>query len=236
MRKSVLVVLLLAIFMIVPVVVNGAMIGEMKPIEKVVPEGGEVTLLPSSTVLPPGATVTSELTSETTAVYEGIPEATATDEEFPETAVTDEEFPETEALEADNAYDWVPDVVSEYAREYGTIVVVDIASQHVYMCVDGAVIADADCVSGDMYNSPTPTGLYSIWYKVRGLYMMGAYYTEYAAFFNGDIALHDADAWRSEYGGYIYQGGGSHGCVNMPRWFAEIVYNNTWEGTPVYVF
>lgn len=226
MKKNVLVVLLIMVTMAIPVVINGEVIAEMEPIEMKVPDGGEVTLLPSSTVLPPGAAVTSELTSETTAVYEGVPGATA----------TYEEFPETEAPEENYTYDWVPNVVSEYAREYGTIVVVDIASQHVYMCVDGAVIADADCVSGDMYNSPTPTGLYSIWYKVRGLYMMGTYYTEYAAFFNGDIALHDADAWRSEYGGYIYQGGGSHGCVNMPRWFAEIVYNNTWEGTPVYVF
>ena len=226
MKKVVAIVSLLMVAVAITAAMNGEVLAEMEPIEMKVPDGGEVTLLPSSTVLPPGVAVTSELTSETTGIYEGIPEATATDEEFPETEVPEEDY----------AYDWVPNVVSEYAREYGTIVVVDIASQHVYMCVDGAVIADADCVSGDLYNSPTPTGLYSIWYKVRGLYMMGTYYTEYAAFFNGDIALHDADAWRSEYGGYIYQGGGSHGCVNMPRWFAEIVYNNTWEGTPVYVF
>ena len=154
MKKNVLAVLLIMVTMAIPVVVNGEVIAEMEPIEMKVPDGGEVTLLPSSTVLPPGAAVTSELTSETTAVYEGIPEATA----------TYEEFPGTEAPEEDYAYDWVPNVVSEYARDYGTIVVVDIATQHVYMCVDGAVIADADCVSGDMYNSPTPTGLYSIWY------------------------------------------------------------------------
>ena len=135
-----------------------------------------------------------------------------------------------------DAYYWVPDTVKEYAEWYGTIMVVDIANQHVYCCVDGEIIADADCVTGDLYNSPTPTGLYSVWYMVRGLYMMGAYYTEYAAFFNGEIALHDADAWRSEYGGTIYQGSGSHGCVNLPRWFAEIVYANTVIGTPVYVF
>ena len=182
-----------------------AEVAGMEPIEATVPDGGEVTPLPSSTDLSPGATITNEW------------------------------VPETETSEEDT-YGWVPDVVSEYAMEYGTIVIVDIASQHVYMCVDGAVIADADCVSGDLYNSPTPTGLYSVWYMVRGLYMMGTYYTEYAAFFNGDIALHDADAWRSEYGGTIYQGGGSHGCINLPRWFAEIVYNNIWEGTPVYVF
>ena len=57
---------------------------------------------------------------------------------------------------------WMPDTVSEYASTYGTIMVVDLANQHAYCCVDGAIIADADCVSGDFYNSPTPTGLYSI--------------------------------------------------------------------------
>ena len=136
------------------------------------------------------------------------------------------------ADETEYDYSWVPDTVWEYADAYDTIVIVDLTNQHVYCCVGGTIIADADCVSGDLYNSPTPTGLYSVWYKVKGLYMMGTY----AVFFNGDIALHDADAWRSEYGGTIYQGGGSHGCVNLPRWFAEIVYNNLWEGAPVYVF
>ena len=216
MKKNVLAVLLLVVTMTIPIMVNGEVIAKMEPISMTIQEGGEVTPLPPSTVLPPGATVTSELTSQATTVYT--------------------ESTQADALEYDEASDWIPDIVSEYARDYGTIVVVDITNQHVYMCVDGGVIADADCVSGDLYNSPTPTGLYSIWYKRTDFYMMGSYYTAYAAFFNGEIALHDADAWRSEYGGYIYQGAGSHGCVNLPRWFAEIVYNNTCEGTPVYVF
>lgn len=216
MKENVLVILLLVIAMTIPVVVNGEAIAKLEPIKMTVPEGGEVTPLPSSTVLPPGATVTNELASQTVSLYE--------------------ESMEVEAPEYDETLNWMPDVVSEYAMEYGTIVVVDITNQHVYMCVDGGVIADADCVSGDLYNSPTPTGLYNVWYKRTDFYMMGSYYTAYAVFFNGEIALHDADAWRSEYGGYIYQGAGSHGCVNLPRWFAEIVYNNTWEGTPVYVF
>ena len=216
MKKNVLAVLLLVVMMTIPIMVNGEVLAKMEPISMTIQEGGEVTPLPPSTVLPPGATVTSELTSQPTTVYT--------------------ESTQVDALEYDESSDWIPDVVSEYARDYGTIVVVDITNQHVYMCVDGGVIADADCVSGDLYNSPTPTGLYSIWYKRTDFYMMGSYYTAYAAFFNGEIALHDADAWRSEYGGCIYQGAGSHGCVNLPRWFAEIVYNNTWEGTPVYVF
>lgn len=131
---------------------------------------------------------------------------------------------------------WVPSTVREYAEAYGTIMVVDLTNQHAYCCVGGVVIADTDCVSGDLYTSPTPTGLYSVWYKRYDFYMMDIYYSAYATFFNGGIAIHDADAWRSEYGGTIYQWSGSHGCINTPRWFAEIVYNNTEIGTPVYVF
>ena len=126
--------------------------------------------------------------------------------------------------------------VAGYVKEYGTIMIVDLSDQHVYCYVDGEMIADADCVSGDLYDSSTPTGLYEVWGKQSDYYMQGRYYTSYATFFNGGIAIHDADAWRDEYGGSIYQGGGSHGCVNTPGWFAEIVYENSEIGTPVYVF
>ena len=140
------------------------------------------------------------------------------------------------ADETEVDYSWVPSTVWEYAEAYKNIMIVDLTNQHVYCCVDGAIIADADCVSGDLYNSPTPTGLYNVWYKNADFYMMDVYYSAYAVFFNDGIAIHDADAWRCEYGGTIYQGDGSHGCINTPRWFAEIVYNNSWIGTPVYVF
>ena len=228
MKKDALIVSLLAAIITVPAIVNGEAIAKMSSVNNAASlETEETTPLPSSTtpsLISADATFTSELAPLTIAEYEAITEA----ETWAET--------ETEAPEYDDVQNWIPDVVLEYATKYSTIVVVDISDQHVYMCIDGKVIADADCVSGDLYSSPTPTGLYSIWYKRSNFYMKGSYYTAYAAFFNGEIALHDADDWRTEYGGCIYQGGGSHGCVNLPRWFAEIVYNNTCEGTPVYVF
>lgn len=130
----------------------------------------------------------------------------------------------------------LPDDAVEYAERYDTIMIVDLDDQHVYCCEDGEVIADADCVSGDLYDSPTPTGLYEVWLKRSDFYMRGRYYTRYASFFNEGIAIHDADAWRDEYGGSIYEGDGSHGCINTPRWFAKIVYKHSEIGTPVYVF
>ena len=54
--------------------------------------------------------------------------------------------------------------------------------------------------------------------------------------FNGNVGLHDADRWRSKYGGDIYKTNGSHGCVNMPRDAAEKVFNIVSKGTPVIVY
>ena len=161
-----------------------------------------------------------------------------------ESARDDGEYDETGWNEYDGfseaAYDesdW-DEFSSDDWTEYDgdTYIDIDLDSQCVYCYVDGELVASANCVSGDIYNSPTPTGTYYVWYKETDSYMMGTYYTAYAIYFNEDIALHDADAWRDEYGGDIYQGDGSHGCVNVPRWFAEIVYEYSEIGTPVYVF
>ncbi|MGN0496687.1 MAG: L,D-transpeptidase family protein [Lachnospiraceae bacterium] len=54
--------------------------------------------------------------------------------------------------------------------------------------------------------------------------------------FNGGYGLHDADGWRSAYGGNIYFYSGSHGCINLPGKFAEKLYKNFDVGTPVLVY
>ncbi|MGN0438999.1 MAG: L,D-transpeptidase family protein [Lachnospiraceae bacterium] len=54
--------------------------------------------------------------------------------------------------------------------------------------------------------------------------------------FNGGYGLHDADGWRSSYGGEIFLYSGSHGCVNLPRSFAKTLYENFDIGTPVLVY
>ena len=137
--------------------------------------------------------------------------------------------------------DWVTftrdDVIARAAETYGTVMIVDISYQHVYCYVSGTCLGDTDCVTGDYYSSPTPTGLYTVWYFRDHFYMQDNpnWWSNYATFFNGGIAIHDADAWRSEYGGQIYVGNGSHGCVNTPSWFSELVYNNCVIGTYVLV-
>lgn len=54
--------------------------------------------------------------------------------------------------------------------------------------------------------------------------------------FNGGYGLHDADGWRSAYGGNIYFYSGSHGCINLPESFAKKLYETFDVGTPVLVY
>jgi lipoprotein-anchoring transpeptidase ErfK/SrfK len=50
--------------------------------------------------------------------------------------------------------------------------------------------------------------------------------------FNNGIGLHDAQ-WRKSFGGSIYVGTGSHGCINLPLSTASIIYQNLSPGTIV---
>ena len=51
--------------------------------------------------------------------------------------------------------------------------------------------------------------------------------------FYGGVGIHDADSWRSTYGGDIYMWSGSHGCINTPTAQAAIIYQNIEVGTPI---
>ncbi len=115
-------------------------------------------------------------------------------------------------------------------------VVVNIDNQYVALKNEfGETIVDGPCVSGNASTSPTPRGTYYIYFKSMNQYLMNNSFVKYWMPFNGGIGLHDADGWRYEYGGGIYQYAGSHGCVNLPEWLAECIYNNVVAGTKVIV-
>ena len=66
----------------------------------------------------------------------------------------------------------------------------------------------------------------------------GGSYSSHVSFwmpFNGGQGLHDA-TWRSSFGGSIYRGSGSHGCVNCPYSTAAVLYKYVEEGFPVIVY
>ena len=133
---------------------------------------------------------------------------------------------------------------SHEGNDYGSSYVeIDLTNQHVWVYVNGQCVVETDCVTGDpTQGNGTPQGVYSLAYKqmnttLRGPKLPdGTYEWEspvtYWMPFNGGIGLHDAN-WRSSFGGTIYQGNGSHGCVNLPPSVAGTVYDNIQAGTPV---
>lgn len=131
-----------------------------------------------------------------------------------------------------------------YNIDFGnTYVEIDIARQHVWMYKDGECILSTDTVTGNAGNHDTPPGYFFLTGKttnrvLRGYNDNGTPYAspvDYWMPFNGGIGLHDA-SWRSSFGGTIYKGNGSHGCVNLPRSSAKTIYENIDFSTPIIVY
>ena len=137
---------------------------------------------------------------------------------------------------------------SHGAQDWGsTSIEVDIAAQHMWYIVDGAVGMESDVVTGlPADGRDTPTGVYSILYTERDSTLKGetdpetgkpSYETPVAfwmPFTWQGHGFHDA-TWQSSFGGSRYQTNGSHGCVNMPYDKAEQLFNMISAGTPVIV-
>lgn len=123
----------------------------------------------------------------------------------------------------------------------GTYIEVSISQQRMWCYKDGVQIVDTPIVTGNVSKSyDTPAGgCWAIDAKKRGAVLKGEGYSTPVTFwlpFNGNVGIHDADTWRSEYGGEIYKTSGSHGCVNTPYANAEKIFNNVEIGTPVVVY
>lgn len=113
---------------------------------------------------------------------------------------------------------------------------IDLASQYLWLYVDGKCVLESDIVSGCVNDgNATPGGIYLLKYKVLDTYLRGEGYETKVAFwmpFNHGIGLHDA-TWRDSFGGDEYIYNGSHGCVNLPYNVAEAIYNNIYSGFPI---
>jgi hypothetical protein len=53
--------------------------------------------------------------------------------------------------------------------------------------------------------------------------------------FNGGVGIHDMQS-RAWFGGSIYLGSGSHGCINTPLAAVKLIYDQIEEGVPVIVY
>ena len=120
---------------------------------------------------------------------------------------------------------------------YGTAIVIDISDQKLDYISGGEVKFTTPVVTGNKGNHDTPTGEYYVRGKsydpkgkipLTGTEDDGSPYTSYVTywmpFIGGDYGIHDA-TWRTRFGGSIYMGNGSHGCVNVPKSNMATLFN-----------
>ena len=139
-------------------------------------------------------------------------------------------------------------VINVQAPEYGamgTYVYVSIPDQHLTYFVDGKPVLDCPVVTGNlMQGHGTPRGTFPLVYKSRNMTLRGtenngtkyeSFVNYWMAFIGSSYGLHDA-TWRTNFGGDIYKGAGSHGCVNMPYASAAKLYDLIDAGTLVMIY
>ena len=131
---------------------------------------------------------------------------------------------------------------SENELNINNRVEIDLTNQTITLVIGGEISGSWPVVTGGP-GYRTPPGLFALSYKsspatLKGTNSDGSKYSSHVNYwmpFNGGIGIHDADGWRSAYGGSIYVNGGSHGCVNAPTAAASTIYNNISAGTPIVV-
>jgi len=109
---------------------------------------------------------------------------------------------------------------------------VDLSQQMVYAYA-GDTVVNSFLVSTGTWMTPTVTGKYKIWIKLRYSDMSGPDYylpnVPYVMYFYKGYGLHGT-YWHSNFGTPM-----SHGCVNLSIPDAEWLYNFAYEGTVVNV-
>lgn len=109
---------------------------------------------------------------------------------------------------------------------------VDLSQQRLY-AYEGDTLVNSFVVSTGTWQTPTVTGKYKIWIKLRSAPMSGpGYYlpdVPYIMYFYKGYGIHGT-YWHNNFGTPM-----SHGCVNMTIADAEWVYNFTSVGTVVNV-
>lgn len=128
-----------------------------------------------------------------------------------------------------------------YNGEYNvgdTYIEVSLDEQHLYYYKDGELVLDTDVVTGKKGRSDTPQMVSYVYYKQKNRTLVGPTYRSFVKYWMAiykHIGIHDA-SWRDEFGGELYDGGGSHGCINTPTQQVSRLYEMVEEGTPVVVY
>jgi lipoprotein-anchoring transpeptidase ErfK/SrfK len=120
--------------------------------------------------------------------------------------------------------------VASYSGEHW--IDVDLSQQRVY-AYSGDTVVNSFVVSTGTWQTPTVTGKYKVWIKLRSTDMSGpGYYlpdVPYVMYFYKGYGLHGT-YWHNNFGTPM-----SHGCVNLTIADAEWLYNFSAVGTVVNV-
>ncbi len=172
--------------------------------------------------------------------------------EYEEESLTPALYDETTPWACDNLayeeYVWEEEADSyddDYFVFYGNDEIwvdVDINAQVVNIYQGNKIISSGPCVTGMSGVSDTPCGTYYIGDKTQNAVLCGQDYdgssyecpVDYWMQFSGGCGFHDA-SWRENFGGDIYEYGGSHGCVNLEHDFAQEMYEIVPDGAQVVV-
>lgn len=118
-----------------------------------------------------------------------------------------------------------------------TYVEIDYTNQRMWYYKDGALLVETSVVTGNVSaGNASPEGVFCLVGKEEDATLVGEDYktpVDYWMPFYGGVGIHDADTWRSTYGGDIYMYSGSHGCINTPTAQAAIIFENIEVGTPI---
>lgn len=194
------------------------------------------TLLPTATptLLPPTDEPAADepISEPTAAAVEETPQPTGEAVAASESVAVAEIIPDTPTpayVAPTAAAQKVPAQVTGSGERW---VYVNLSEQRLY-AYEGDTLVNSFVVSTGTWQTPTVTGKYKIWIKLRSSSMSGpGYYlpdVPYIMYFYKGYGIHGT-YWHNNFGTPM-----SHGCVNMTIADAEWVYNFTSVGTVVEV-
>lgn len=133
---------------------------------------------------------------------------------------------------------WYEGAMTRGQNDIGsTYIEIDYTNQRMWYYKDGVLLVETPVVTGNVSaGNASPEGVFCIVGKEENATLVGEDYKTPVSYwmpFYGGVGIHDADTWRTTYGGDIYQYSGSHGCINTPTAQAAVIFQNVTEGTPV---
>ena len=117
---------------------------------------------------------------------------------------------------------------------------VSIGYQYLWYFENGSLVLSSPVVTGQKGESPTPTGYFKIRDRSKDATLVGRDYETVVSYWMGIdnigyYGIHDA-TWRGSFGADIYTYYGSHGCVNLPYWVAQSLFEKVKvDVTEVYI-